>query len=108
MTTSTLQAPLPLVISTQPSGPHPEISRLMAAAVVDRKFRQLLLRDPVRALEKGYRGKSFSFSKSERDLICSVRADSLAELAEELISFLEINSYKEYDANPDIQRVFGR
>jgi hypothetical protein len=109
MTTSTLQAPIPLVISTQPSGPHPEISRLLAAAVVDRKFRQCLLQDPVRALNKGYRGKRFAFTKSERDLICSVQAQSLAELAEQLIAFLEINAYdKEYDTEIEIQKVFGK
>jgi hypothetical protein len=61
-----------------------EISRLLAAAVVNPKFRHLLLEDPEMALEAGFQGESFSFTDEGRDLIKSIRACSLPDLAGQL------------------------
>lgn len=61
-----------------------ELSRLMAAAVINPKFCRLLLEDPGLALEAGFQGETFSFSGEERDLIMSIRAESLADLAGQL------------------------
>jgi len=67
-----------------------ELSRLMAAAVVSPKFCHLLLEDPELALETGFQGETFSFTEEERDLIRSIRADSLADLANQLAqTFIE-------------------
>ncbi|MCA2000668.1 MAG: hypothetical protein LDL51_02260 [Chloroflexi bacterium] len=60
------------------------LSRVFAAAVVNRQFCDMLLRDPSIALQKGYLGESFSLSKEEKDLIVSIRADSLADLARQV------------------------
>ena len=60
------------------------ISRLFAAAVVNRQFCSMLLQDPQIALQKGYLGEAFSLSKEERDLIVSIRADSLSDLAKQV------------------------
>ncbi len=62
-----------------------ELSRLMAAAVINQEFCQLLLQDPGLALCNGFQGETFLFTKEERDLILSIRADSLPELADQLI-----------------------
>lgn len=72
------------------SQPHPtdinvsdsdEFSRLLSAAVVSEEFRALLLRNPARAIEKGYGSETFEFSPPERARIVSVRASSLPEFA---------------------------
>jgi hypothetical protein len=60
------------------------LSRIFAAAVVSRQFCELLLRDPHEALKKGYLGETFSLSKEERDLLVSIRAQSLSDLAQQV------------------------
>jgi len=60
------------------------LSRVFAAAVVNRQFCDMLLQDPSIALQKGYLGEAFSLSKEEKDLIVSIRADSLADLARQV------------------------
>lgn len=60
------------------------LSRIFAAAVVNRQFCELLLRDPHEALEKGYLGETFALSKEERDLLVSIRAHSLPDLARQV------------------------
>ena len=62
----------------------PGLSRVFAAAVVSRQFCDMLLHDPQEALHVGYLGETFSLSKEEQDLIVSIRADTLAELAKQV------------------------
>jgi len=108
MTISTLQTSPSVIISAQTRTSHSEVNRLLAAAVVNKNFRQFLLNDPVQALEAGYQGEKFTFTSSERDLIVSIQAKSLAELAGQLISCLGIRStYSEkHDSEIEIQRIF--
>ena len=54
---------------------------MFAAAVVNRQFCDMLLQDPHTALQNGYLGETFLLNKEERDLIVSIRAHSLADLA---------------------------
>jgi hypothetical protein len=81
--TKTYQPPITLMVRGLPSE-RLELSRLLAAAVVNPKFCHLLLEDPELALEAGYQGETFSFTDEERDLVMSIRADSLAVLASQL------------------------
>jgi hypothetical protein len=60
------------------------LSRMFAAAVVNQQFCELLLNDPQEALQRGYLGEVFTLTKHERDLIISIRARSLADLAREV------------------------
>lgn len=107
MTTSTLRLSPPIIISTQATGPHPEVTRLLAAAIVNRQFRHILLSDPNQALDRGYQGEKFIFTRNERDLIISIQANSLPELAGQLVSSLGISTYSaQYDTKSEIQRVF--
>jgi hypothetical protein len=66
------------------SGISPGLSQVFAAAVVNRQFCDMLLQDPSIALQKGYLGEAFSLSKEEKDLIVSIRANSLADLARQV------------------------
>lgn len=73
---------------TSPPVPSPngELSRLMAAAVVNRKFRDLLLANPAAALETGQGEESFNLTPDEKALILPIQhAQSLADFASELI-----------------------
>ena len=67
------------------------ISRVFAAAVVNKQFCSMLLQDPQIAIQKGYLGEAFSLSKEERDLIVSIRADSLSDLAKQVNRSLSNN-----------------
>lgn len=60
------------------------ISRIFAAAVVNKQFCSTLLQDPQVAIQNGYLGETFSLSNEERDLIISIRADSLSDLAKQV------------------------
>ena len=60
------------------------ISRLFAAAVVNRQFREALLRDPHSALMNGYPGQVDPLTQEEKNLITSIRAGSLPELAQQV------------------------
>jgi hypothetical protein len=60
------------------------LSRLFAAAVVNRQFREALLREPCAALLNGYPGQVDPLSQEEKDLIISIRANSLPELAQQV------------------------
>ena len=105
---TTLQKPLGIVATPQTTGIHPEITRLIAAAVVNKDFCQILLNDPNQALENGYQGEKFLLRKVERDLLLSVRASSLSELAGQLISTLETGTYQHLQSSQtDIRRTFN-
>jgi hypothetical protein len=67
------------------------ISRVFSAAVVNQQFRDMLLQDPNRALRNGYLGETFSLSKEEQDLIVSIRANSLSDLAKQVNRSLSNN-----------------
>jgi len=60
------------------------ICRVFAAAVVNQQFCDMLLQDPNMALQNGYLGETFSLSKEEQDLIVSIRANSLTDLAKQV------------------------
>ncbi|RME86671.1 MAG: hypothetical protein D6770_11365 [Anaerolineae bacterium] len=83
---------LPLTSPTmifQPSTEHYSgIHRILAAAVVNREFRHLLLHDPEQALRDGFQGEAFVLSDAERLLLLSIHADSLADLASQISSAL--------------------
>jgi len=58
-----------------------EVSRLLSAAVINPEFCKLLLDNPELALKSGFQGEDFLFEEEERNIILSIRADSLSELA---------------------------
>jgi hypothetical protein len=61
-----------------------ELSRLVTAAVINQKFRDLLLSDPKLALAAGYKGEVFRLTPEEYYLILSIRATSLTDFARQL------------------------
>jgi hypothetical protein len=65
--------------------PHMGLSSVLAAAVVNRGFRETLLRDPKMALKQGYLGKGFALSQAETSLLTSIQAVSLTDLAQQVV-----------------------
>ena len=60
---------------------HDGLNYLLAAAVVSRQYRKMLLENPEAALQKGYLGEQFELSHEERERLTSTHAQSLADLA---------------------------
>ena len=63
-----------------------ELNRVFAAAVVNRQFCDMLLKNPREALQKGYLGETFILTPEEVSLIASIHADTLSDLARQVYS----------------------
>lgn len=63
-----------------------EINRLLTAAVVSRKFRTLLLADPIQAVTSGYNGETFGLSAEETQQIRSIKASTLRDFVLQLLT----------------------
>jgi hypothetical protein len=71
-------------VSTQDSYPSRESLRVLSAAVVSSRFRQMLLSDPRRAINSGYAGETFHMDENEIARMASIRAESLADFARQM------------------------
>jgi len=69
--------------------PSGGISRLLAAAVINQGFRDLLLTRPAEALAQGYYGEEFALDHNEKNLVLSIQAKDLSELALQITTYLE-------------------
>lgn len=65
------------------------LTRVFAAAVVSRQFCRTLLQDPVAALQTGYLGETFKLSDEEHNLLISIHAENLADLARQVNKALQ-------------------
>ena len=83
LATNELQFSTSFMVSSSPED-HLEISRLLAAAVVNPTFCQQLLVDPNQAIEDGYYGETFILTDTERYLLLSIHADSLVDLTQQI------------------------
>jgi hypothetical protein len=64
----------------------PELIRLVGAAAISPDFCHLLLDDPELAMEGRSHGAPFLITRSEREIICSISATSLADFAAQLVA----------------------
>jgi hypothetical protein len=80
-------SPVPQV-SGQPDYPtsNDEMNRLLCAAVVSKKFRNTLIRNPEAAVASGYQGESFNLSDEERSWLYSNRPANLVDLAANMVA----------------------
>jgi len=77
------------------------ISRLMAAAVINQGFCDLLLTRPTEALDRGFCGEEFNLDRHERNLILSIQAKDLNDFAQQILTYQEGKhlDYSEYWIN---------
>ena len=68
------------------------ISLLLAAAVINQGFRDLLLTRPAEALDQGFCGDEFSLDRNERNLILSIQARDLSDFALQILDYQEDKS----------------
>jgi hypothetical protein len=61
-----------------------ELSRILTAAVVNSRFRSLLLNDPISAVEIGYSDESFSIGADEKEKLGAIHVSSLSDFAARL------------------------
>ncbi len=80
---------------TKPSSPvnfERESSRILTAAVINQRFRNMLLTNPGQALASGYGGEAFHLGREEKDRVASIRASSLEDFAKQLTQIQDIPS----------------
>lgn len=61
-----------------------EYSKILTAAVVNEKFRKLLLTNPGLAIKNGFGGEAFHLGSEETHRISSIRVSTLAEFARQM------------------------
>lgn len=61
-----------------------EISRIISAAVVNKRFCSTLLTNPSSAISQGYCGEPFSLTVEQKDRIAMIRENSLEGFAAQL------------------------
>jgi len=61
-----------------------EYSRILSAAVINSKFREMLLTDPLKAVSCGYSGEQFELDREDKNRLATIRATSLADFAAQL------------------------
>jgi len=66
-----------------------ELNRLVTAAVVSKRFCELLLDDPAEAISAGYSGESFLLTAKELDLVLSIQAATLQEFVMQLLDLTQ-------------------
>lgn len=73
-----------------------ECGRLLQAAVMNRRFCEMLLSDPVRAIEAGYCGEKFSFTREEKQRIRAIQATSLEDFASKVVQINHFTVVPDY------------
>jgi hypothetical protein len=69
-----------------------EISRILTAAVINTRFRQMLLSNPARAIAMGFGGEAFHLGIEEKKCLASIQATSLADFASQLARIPETSN----------------
>ena len=87
ITANELQRPI-TVIATPSQEDQLELSRLLAAAIVNPSFCHLLLVDPELAIKTGYQDENFALSDSARYLLSFIHVDTLPEMAQQIAQSL--------------------
>lgn len=66
-----------------------ECSRLLHAAVINKRFRESLLSNPLASIEAGYCGEKFQFTREQKERMNDIRATSLEDFAAQLMHVIE-------------------
>ena len=60
---------------------HKGLNQLLCAALVNRDFRETLLRSPALALATGYYDHTFALTSQERELVLDIKAQRIEDFA---------------------------
>jgi len=67
------------------------LNQLLCAATVNGRFREMLLRDPAKAIATGYFEHSFCLTPEERDLVVGIQAGKLEDFAAQVYCWMSGN-----------------
>lgn len=70
---------------------HKGLNQLLCAALVNERFREMLLHHPARAITMGYGDQSFSLTPEERDLVIGIHARQLEDFAAQVYGWISGN-----------------
>jgi hypothetical protein len=70
-----------------------ECGRLIHAAIINRRFRDTLLSNPVKSIEDGYFGEKFAFTREEKQRIKHIHASTLADFSSQLMQVIELSNF---------------
>jgi hypothetical protein len=63
-----------------------EFGRIIHAAIINSRFRETLLKNPVFAIENGYLGECFQLSSELKERIQLIQAGTLEEFSSQILS----------------------
>lgn len=72
---------------------HPELIRLIGAAAVSKRFRQMLLRNPGHILEHGYLGYQFDLTTEEAEMVNTSTAEDIQKFSLRLWEWINGNGH---------------
>jgi hypothetical protein len=70
------------------AGVKAELGRLIHAAIINQRFRQKLLTNPVNSIEDGYCGEKFHFPTEFKERLQSIKAESIESFSLQLMQIL--------------------
>jgi predicted Zn-ribbon and HTH transcriptional regulator len=89
---STIQQP---VKKQQNEDVKAEFGRLIHAAVINKRFRENLLTNPLNCIDAGYCGESFNFPNDFKNRIRKINARSLEEFSSQVINLFNVPTVSE-------------
>ncbi len=72
-----------------------ELGRLIHAAIINTRFRQSLLANPISTIEGGYLGEKFHFPGEVREKMRHIRVGNLEEFSSKMLQIVETPSSAE-------------
>jgi hypothetical protein len=78
---------------------HKSLNQLLCAAMVNGRFREMLLHDPARALSAGYLDHSFALTSEEREMVIGIQAQQLEEFAAQIYHWISGNGNNGHNGN---------
>ena len=70
---------------------HKSLNQLLCAATVNVRFRDMLLRDPARAIDTGYFDHRFSLTPEEKEMVIGIQARQLEDFAAQVYHWMTGN-----------------
>jgi len=70
------------------AGVKAELGRLIHAAIINQRFRQKLLNNPINSIEDGYCGEKFHFPPEFKDRLQFIKAETIESFSLQLMQML--------------------
>jgi hypothetical protein len=87
---------------------HKGLNQLLCAAVVNERFREVLLHHPERAIASGYGNQCFALTVEEQKLVIGIQADRLEDFAAEIYGWISGNGREATLRAPSLPSGNGR